>query len=337
MIPINIKNVLKRDIVFPFRLRNQYKSDYKKFLSNSFLIKKNKSFENIKASMTFNSHSLEKGFVHDDFRPGFGTKAINSLIKDIDNYLYNEYPTDDTRFMIAIDVLKKYISIHDSLGLKNDNALKIEKWMSNHQNLNSNGKYGGFFIQNKKSIEKDIEGTFDVFSNSRHSVRNFNGENISEDKIIKSIALASNAPSVCNRQSQKVYQIRNKNKIESVLDIQNGIKGMAKGISDLLVITTDTQYFRSINERNQPYIDGGIFSMNLLYGLHYNNIAACPLNANLTVVGEHSVKDIVGINKSECIVLFIAIGKFKSENKIPLSKREPVSDILVFSKDLESE
>jgi len=330
LLPIRIKRVLKQRVVLPGRLRRQYKHDYYKFIRGSFMIRPDLDQENLKGALTFHAHALEKGFVHDDFRPGFGTKAINNLIGYLNKFLNKNYSKNDLRFEIAIDTLNKYLQVHQKLGFVNTNTKRIKQWLKeNHLYKESDIENGGYFIQDSSEVKKNIKGDFAEFSNSRHSVRNFDEMPIDERSIIDSIQLASNAPSVCNRQSYKVYRIHDKGLIQKLLQIQGGINGMATGISDLLVVSTNTKYFRSVDERNQPYIDGGIFSMNLLYALHYNNIATCPLNADLTLDKEQQVKKITGMSETECVILFVAVGNFKTTNKIPLSKRESYKDILI--------
>lgn len=330
LLPKRIKGILKRRIVLPVRLWKQYKSDYCKFLRGSFMIRPNLDQDNLKGALTFHAHALEKGFVHDDFRPGFGTKAINNLIKYLNEYLIKDYSKDDLRFEIAIDTLNKYLQVHQKMGFVNGNTHRIDSWLKrNHFYKKTDVENGGYFIQSRSEVKKNIQGDFAEFSNSRHSVRNFDEIPIDKERIVDSVQLASNAPSVCNRQSYKVYRIHDQRIIRKLLQIQGGINGMANGISDLLVVSTNTKYFRSIDERNQPYIDGGIFSMNLLYALHYNNIATCPLNADLTLSKEQQVKEITHMSETECVILFVAVGNFKTMNKIPLSKRESYEDILV--------
>ncbi|MCT3306878.1 nitroreductase family protein [Lactiplantibacillus plantarum] len=326
----NLKAFLKQRLVLPARLRKQYTSDYRKFVSSSFLIRRDLTFDNLKGALTFQAHALEKGFIHEKFRPGFGNKAISALLNDLDLYISKQYPKDELRYKIAIDTLKEYLAIHQKLQFENSNTTRIKTWLVAHDEFdNAPVQDGGYFVQRKEQLEHIQSENFETFSNSRHSVRNFGGEKIPQSKIIDAIKLASNAPSVCNRQSYHVYQVHDIEKIKKILKVQAGINGLAGGISDLLVITTNAEYFRSVNERNQPYIDGGIFAMNLLYALHFEEIAACPLNADLDLNGEKFVKHETGMPSSDCIIMFVAIGEFQETNKIPLSRREGYEDILV--------
>ncbi|WP_324722179.1 nitroreductase family protein [Latilactobacillus curvatus] len=316
--------------IAPLILKKQYNHDYKKFRDNSYYLKQNKDLVNLNGLLTFHSHALEKGFVHDNFRAGYGHKAIIALLDALDIYEKNGYSKNNLRYRIAIDTLKEYKKVHEDIQFSNKNTQIVNDWLKKHnENLIDNIKDGGYFELTSSEIEVSSKKDFNDFSNMRHSIRNFNGKSIKDSVLSKVIDLAANAPSVCNRQSSKVYNIKNKDLIADLLEIQHGIVGMAEGVSNLLIVTSDSRYFGGINERNQPYIDGGIFSMNLLYALQYNMVAACPLNANLTLKGEQLVKEDVGMDAAECIVMFIAIGGFKENNKIPLSKREDSSSLLI--------
>lgn len=326
------KNWLKLKLA-PLRLRKEYKHDYLKFLNNSYYLKKSKDLFNLRALLTFHSHSLEKGFIHDNFRPGFGRDAIDGLLLTLNEYQKKGYSEQDLRFKIAVSNLKRYSDLHRKLGFLNENTKKVNNWLSKNDNLNINKTEGGFFVLSLEEVKLNQKEDFNHFSKMRHSVRDFNGEKIDRQTISEAVELAANAPSVCNRQATKVYNVENEELIQKVLRIQHGIIGMGHGLSNLLVVTSDNRYFGGINEHNQPYIDGGIFGMNLLYSLQYYMIAACPLNANLSLKGEKMIKQYLDIDSSECIIMFVIIGGFKKDNKIPTSKRESYRELLVNVKE----
>src|SRR5690606_16865431 len=130
----------------------------------------------------------------------------------------------------------------------------------------------------KESFYSNVNSNFEKFSYSRKSIRNFTGEIIKFKDIQEAVQLALNAPSVCNRQASKVYLLDRKSEIDKVLKIQGGFSGFSENVNQLLVLTNDRNYYYTIGERNQFYIDGGIFLMNLLYALHFYKIACCPAN-----------------------------------------------------------
>ncbi|MFA0332457.1 nitroreductase, partial [Vibrio cyclitrophicus] len=160
-------------------------------------------------------------------------------------------------------------------------------------------------------------------------VRKYTGEIVGDKAIESAVNLALNTPSVCNRQASKVYLINDNQKVQDILKIQGGLSGYTEGIHQLLILTTDRNYFYTVGERNQFYIDGGMFLMNLLYALHYNEIAACPANWGKTVKEEKNIYNVVSIPKSEKIICIIPIGIAPSEFRVTLSQRRDLSEVLV--------
>ena len=79
-----------------------------------------------------------------------------------------------------------------------------------------------------------------------------------------------------------------------------------------------------IHERNQTFIDGGLFSMSLVYSLTFNNVATCILNTNFSLKQENEIKSILNINEFEDLILFIAIGSFPNITKSPISLRDDI-------------
>ncbi len=140
--------------------------------------------------------------------------------------------------------------------------------------------------------------------------------------IKKAIKLATHSPSSCNRQPWKTYVVTRKSIIHNILSIQNGNKGFGKSADKLIVVTSDLNCYFGINERNQAFIDGGMYSMSLLYTLHSYGIAACSLNWAYSAKQDLGIRKIVPINKSEVINLIIAIGSYpKGEYRVARSRR----------------
>ncbi|WP_239992742.1 nitroreductase family protein [Photobacterium phosphoreum] len=105
------------------------------------------------------------------------------------------------------------------------------------------------------------------------------------------------------------------------------MNGYTENITQLLILTVDRNYFYSIGERNQLYVDGGMFLMNLLYSLHYYKIATCPANWGKTVKEEMKLDKIIDIPDSEKIICIIAIGIAEDTFKVTLSKRRDLEEV----------
>ncbi|MBS4753334.1 nitroreductase family protein [Nocardioides sp. zg-ZUI104] len=120
------------------------------------------------------------------------------------------------------------------------------------------------------------------FFGTRHSVRDYDDRPVQEDLLMRAVELAINTPSACNRQAWHVRFFRG-NDVVRVLRHQNGNSGFAENVPCVAVVTVDARLFAGAGERNQGWIEGGLFSMSLLYwALHSLGADGCMLNMSLT-------------------------------------------------------
>ncbi|MBC3758493.1 nitroreductase family protein [Hyunsoonleella sp. SJ7] len=289
--------------------------------SNVFSIN---SFEKIEAKIILNYHGIEKGFVHDKIRPRFAIKRVKNLIEDL--------KTVDRKFghnsqtLIAQKVLIDYYEYH------HENKISIEDFFTEETYINlkaeSTIEDKAFVEKNEEAYFSEINKPFDLFSNSRKSIRSFTNEKIPTETIEEVVAIASNAPSVCNRQPARTYFINNKAVVNKVLEIQGGLRGFQNEINQILVVTTDRNYFYTVGERNQFYIDGGIYLMNVMYALHFKKIGCCPANWGKTIDADRKARKILDLKESEKIICVLAIGYIDGDIKYTLSKRRPLDEVL---------
>lgn len=106
-----------------------------------------------------------------------------------------------------------------------------------------------------------------------------------------------------------MYQIADPEKIATALKIQGGFNGYGMP-PVLLLITSDIRAFMNNGERNEPFVDGGLFSMSLLYALEAYGLAACPLNAMFSLSQDRKTRALLHIPNYELPVMYIAVGNF---------------------------
>jgi nitroreductase len=305
-------------------LRN-YRIDFDLYCKHSTLFKK-KSFEKIESLLILKYHSIEKGFLHDPIKFSFGKQNVIDLIKLLkrEDVISNYNKTQIAASYLSICTYYEYHAKNNvnisSFFSKNDydffKSISILKLISvETKNVNQ-------YFQNSRA-------DFLNFSNSRKSVRDFSGKVIPVETIEKVIDLAKNAPSACNRQPVKVYYIDNKYKIDSIFDIQKGLKGYTDNINQLLVVVSDRSYYYTVGERNQLYIDGGLFLMNLLYALHFYEIASCPANWGMGFEADQKIMKILNLRESEKVICLVPFGLPKIEFKTTLSLRRETNEILI--------
>ena len=166
------------------------------------------------------------------------------------------------------------------------------------------------------------------FFNARHSIREFSNEEVSLCKIKEAIDISRKYPSVCNRQAIKVYLVTSEDLIRDCLSYQNGNRGFGDKINKLAIIVGDIGFFSGGSERNQVYIDGGIYLMGFLLALHSQGLGAVALNWSMSKQDDIRFRQADIVKDNEVIISFVGIGNLKSENIVPMSVRNESSDIL---------
>jgi len=274
--------------------------------------------------LTKHYHVIEKGLALESPRLGFGQPKILDLLEKANAYEV-KYEIDSITRSIR-KTLIEYLLLHE----RNDFELpkNIDSKIRCFINKADSGDDGGLRFLNKQSASSLNIDEFRKFAQSRVSVRDFSDTSVSEETIYNAVDVAKFAPSVCNRQGWKVHCYSDRSKIRELLSYQNGNKGFTNKIDKLLIVTADDKAFVRF-ESNQPFIDGGLLSMNLLLALHASGLGACCLNTCMSFKMEKSVKKIASIPNNERLIMMIAVGNLKESYSVAYSNRKSTSDIFV--------
>ena len=304
-----------------------YFKDLKLFYIHSSVFR-NDSLEKIEAAIILDYHSIEKGFLFKNMKPRFGELKILNLHQNLNKDVIKSH-INLSQINVAYQIMCKYYELHQNISFDISDFFTLEQYEFYKKSLKHSysNTFKGAIEYQKDDFYEFNQQNFKTFSQSRKSIRNFTGEKIDISLISKAIKLSLNAPSVCNRQSSKVYLLENKIVIDEVLNIQGGMTGYTKNINQLLILTTNRNYFYLIGERNQMFIDGGLFLMNLLYSLHFYKIANCPANWGKTISEEKLLEKFIKIPESEKIICMIPIGIAEEKFRVALSQRRNVDEV----------
>lgn len=169
------------------------------------------------------------------------------------------------------------------------------------------------------------------FFTSRRSVRHFDPSAPPTTEVLAQAArLAASTPSVCNRQAARVHYFTSPADVTRVLSHQNGNAGFRENVPAVAVVTVDRRLFTGVGERNQRWIDGGLFAMTLVWSLHALGLQTCMLNWSMTNAESESLRADAEISGNEDIVVLIAIGKAAQGHRYARSARRPLSEMLFF-------
>jgi len=323
-----IETILPLKFVYYLKLKNttissfvnllkHYQYDFELYYKFSGISGRNSSL-NLIGDLIRKYHVIEKGLTMPQPRLGFGKEVLISLCDVCEKFILN-YGNADEQLLHAIGVILEYEDFHNVHNYKLDTDV-----------LSAIQKIKGYPTDVKATFQKEVTKTvffdksdsdFFQFSNSRSSIRNFTDEDIQLDKILNTLDLIRNTPSACNRQSWRTYVYTDKKKILKLLDIQGGNRGFGHLTNKLIVVASEVGVFNGEEERNQAYIDGGIYLMNLVYSLHYNQIAACILNCSNSIEKDKELRKLSMIKESEVFIAMVACGIPPETFKIATSTR----------------
>lgn len=301
-----------------------YSFDIKKVLKSLFI----ESSEKFNYEFLLNSHAIEKGLAHKNLRFEFGINNLKRLNIEIGNWKkkYKGIVLENIYYLNVLSALSEYVEIHKSCGhsvdfLNNHLSIDILEDLSNY---NSKITLGGTHNEQLLDINKS-KNSFCQISKTRFSVREFKDDVVDVEKIIKCVEVAQHAPSSCNRQPIKVYFTEKIDKITEFQKIHGGLNGTTP--PGIIVVTADIVAYPNFRSRSLPFVDGGLFIMNLILALQEKYIGNVVLNAAQSIKNEKKLEKLFEIPSTQKIVAYIAVGNMEENMKVGNSMRIPVADI----------
>ena len=176
------------------------------------------------------------------------------------------------------------------------------------------------------------DAPFPEFAASRHVCRHFAGP-VPRETVESAIALATTAPSACNRQHARVHVVDSPALRDRLFALQGGTRGFGQDADKVLVVTSDLSAVRWGWERHDCYTNGGLFVMNLCYALHYHGVAHCILHWSVAPEADRAAHGLLGIPANEAIVQLIACGMPPEEFDVAASPRLAGADITTWHGD----
>lgn len=257
--------------------------------------------------LIFFAHTIEKGLSLPQPRPFFGKNNIARVLNLLRSC--DARKTNPAALKMGLGCLMEYIDFHKKIGQQSDFLVVIEKEAGDLARTLTFPAEGGT-KDIGDSRQRLVEGahSYSQFIESRYSCRNFLPDPIPVADVSEIVRIAQAAPSQCNRQSTRAYHYDNKEKIAELLDLQGGARGFAATVPTLIVITNELGAWTGRNERNQCYVDAGLFSMSLLLAFHSKNIGVCALNFAKTNSHERAFRKAAGIPRGERVIMLIAAG-----------------------------
>ncbi|MFW5330331.1 nitroreductase family protein [Hydrogenophaga sp. ZJX-1] len=283
------------------------------------------SDEQLMARILQKTHSIEKGLAMPTIRPGFGVSPLLELEQMLTEFESRQLDRTEVAFISASHAISAYFNYHDSSNLPT--AIEVES-LRKFAALSPNTNLGGAFFRNSEDTHTLARGDFRTLLQARRSVRMFDDHPPNLASIYEAIEFAGRSPSVCNRQGCRVTIVTDPKLLSAILKIQGGNRGFSEEIPSVLIVTSKLGIFRGARERNQGWIDGGLFSMTLLYSLTYLGLGSCPLNWSATARQDKLLRSTVNIPADENVIMLIAAGNLRQDFRIASSARLDLNSLV---------
>lgn len=273
-------------------------------------------------------HALEKGLSLRDPRPLFGEAKIAFLMAELDRYDLARSPLPAE---MILGTLSAYVETHRARGIGGPLLDRLETYVADRRVRLGVTPNGGLRRFERAYVDMPDQTPADFLS-SRFASRTFADEALDRDRIRAIVELAQAAPSQCNRQSSHAWFYQCPGKIAELLALQGGAGGFAGDIRNLFVITSDLAAWGGPQQRNQPYVDGALFSMCLIYAIYAHGLASCPLNLAVTNSRERAIRRVGGIPDDQRVIMMIAAGEPLDTRAISAARspRRETAEILHF-------
>jgi len=325
---MRLVNKVKVYIVAAFDLVDSFLYDIWRYWRFSQAFARFRSRESGRFYLLMTAHTLEKGLALPLIKPGFGVAKCRTLMSDV-SVFQAKFGADPVCGYVS-EVLSSVLKHHQKTGASNTELLhEYEKFASSLESCGATlDRSGGAIQVTKKDIAAKAPADPFGFFSSRRSVRQFADTPIPAQVIREAVRIAQCSPSVCNRQSSRIYYSSDRTTIARALELQRGGVGFGETAGAVFVVTSDLSAFNRAGERNQSHFDSGLFAMSFALGLHALGFGTCFLNWSKTARDDRRFREAFDIPASETIMTLLVGGSLRDSFSVAASPRMPTDDIL---------
>lgn len=298
--------------------------DVSRYARHSTLLKRPLTPGQAKSWITAAGHVVEKAMTLPEPRVGFGQPHVRELLSVLRQWSCDACFVQSVEYQSAVGSIQRYLEFHKE---RQHPVPEIAGLFQEIQGLATAAALGGTKSVSREDVQAAAVGDFEALAHSRSSVRAFSGEPVDVECIARAIRLAQRSPSACNRQCSRVYVVRDPVVKRKTLALQNGNRGFGESADVLLVVAAEIESFYGSPERNQAFIDGGLFSMSLLFGLHYVGLGACPLAWCVPRKNDRELRKVLPLRDSETVIMLIAVGRLRERFDVAMSTRKNTEEI----------
>ncbi len=323
-----MKELIKRSkLVFSIRILLEHIRKSMVFIKSMSNTSRKDGDRAMLSNLKIRTHALEKGMSIGAVKKGFGKIKAISLMDDLQTFL--DICGDREFVGESVSVIREYVAFNKRMGADmSDIENKLGSFCERNKVEFCQG--GGIFFVTHSNVQAEATENYEHLSQARFAVRDYGSAPIDIDKIKKALALCERTPSACNRQSWRIHIYTEKKLRDNLFIQQLGCNGFYEDMQCAILICGDAGCY-AFPEFNTPYVDGGIYAMNLMYALNYYDLACIPLTLDLSVSKINILKKEMHLPQNELPVLLIGVGSYKENFKVACSNRTPYTEYVTFN------
>jgi len=313
-----------------FYVRGTFYQEQKSVLNGQIeYIKRERSRQKPAYRIVRNIHRIEKGLSMEDRRKIFAESYIQTTVNDVSYAWKNNGTLEEDQLKWSIDVLNEYFNVVSDTENINKARLEFKELLRNIE-YNPNDKVP----KDRKEYNKDIPTYNELkdLSVRRTSTRWFKDKKVPRELLDKSLEVAAESPSACNRQSYVFYIYDDDELVNEISDLCLGVTGYEDNIPCLAVIVGKRRAYHHDRDRHIIYIDASLAAMSFQYSLETVGLAACCINWPAIPRNDRAISRKLDLDSDEEVIMMMAIGYPKSTGKIPYSQKKSAKSLREYNK-----
>lgn len=264
-----------------------------------------KSPKLLQAQLMVAAHGLEKALSFQEFEPRRALRKVRSTLLLLEKHRELGLPENDVARCMAQDAVANYRRIHSEVGVDVSDVFADAEGLVGPSTAKADYSVRRMTNDMLTAAERAalIKGM-----KTRASIREYADTPINRTIVRAVVADSLSTPSVCNRQGFRVHYSLDPTVINAALSKQNGNAGFGERVPGLFIVTCSLGIFSSSSERNQAFVDGGLFAMSLMLAIHAHGMGACPLNWSASHRQDNALRRVLSIPEDEVVIMMMSFG-----------------------------
>lgn len=272
-----------------------------------------------------NIHRIEKGLI---MRPRKAVFALDYIAETVSGFVRAcENPGHNVAELHwASDVLSQYFSVVDSEALAPELKPLFERFSAE---LDSDGSNTPYAFADKVDAQISPQ-QFMALCRQRRSVRWYEDRAVPAELLEQAVAMATLAPSACNRQPYRFIVSQDKLTAQQLLRVPAGTKGFGDNVPCCIVVVADMANYPTERDRHLVYIDSSLAAMQLMLACETLGLSTCPINFPDIEARERQLAELLALPVNVRPVMMMAVGYADKSGQIPYSQKKTPAQLVQY-------